>query len=346
MALAPNLISPKERTLFAIGVLFSSLVWLGLILSLLGLLYGLLIAVVVLVGHALFLAHVRGNGLRLSERQFPELYGRFVAAAKELGLQEVPEIYVMESGGVLNAFATKLFSRRMVIVLSDLVDECKDPRQLDFVVGHELGHFAAGHLAWNAFLLPYRLLPWFGPAYSRACEYTCDRCGHAISGDLEQSKRALVVLAAGGTLAQRADLDEFIAQRNESGGFWMAVYELVSSHPYLCKRAAALQELGAPGTVRPVGRNPFAYPLAPVLGAGAGVGLSSAVWLVAAVIGITAAIAIPNFLRFQERARATATVQGSEQEAFEAALRALEAAAAEGDEETYGEEAEASAGPE
>ncbi len=59
--------------------------------------------------------------------------------------------------GVLNAFATKLLSRRFVILHSALADACSDPRQLDFVLGHEVGHLAAGHLTWNGFLLPFRL---------------------------------------------------------------------------------------------------------------------------------------------------------------------------------------------
>jgi Zn-dependent protease with chaperone function len=229
MSLDPKLLSPKERPLFVIGVILSSLAWLLVVVSLVGILYGLAIAFFVLVAHALFLAHVRGNGLRVGERQLPELHGRVVAAARQLGLAEVPEVYVLQGGGILNAFATKLLSRKFVIILSDLVDHCQDPRQLDFVVGHEIGHLAAGHLAWNAFLAPYRIVPWLGPAYSRAREYTCDLCGLAVAGDLEQSMRGLAVLAAGGRLASRVDLAAFAAQRIETGRFWAAVLELNAS---------------------------------------------------------------------------------------------------------------------
>ena len=108
--------------------------------------------------------------------------------------------------------------------------------ELDFVIGHELGHLAAGHLHW--FLLPARFVPLLGAAYSRACEYTCDRCGHEVTGDLAISTTALSILAAGGRLGRAIDLDAFGRQREESGGFWMAVHELNASHPYLCKRVA------------------------------------------------------------------------------------------------------------
>ena len=315
MNLAPALRSPKERPLFVFGVIFSASVWAVLTLATLGigLLYAVFIAAFVLIAHALFLAHVKGNGVRVSERQLPELHARVKQAAAKLGMSEVPEVYLLQHGGFLNAFATKLLSRKFVIILSDLADQCQDPRQLDFIIGHELGHFAAGHLAWNAFLAPYKIFPLLGAAYSRACEYTCDRCGHAVTGDYEASKRALVVLAAGGKHAVRVNLDAFIEQQSDTGAFWMAIYELVSSHPYLCKRVAELKNLEAPGSVRVASRNPLSYPFAPIFGGLAVGGGAANAMLVFAIIGIMAAIAIPNFMKFKERAEATAQTQLEEQ---------------------------------
>jgi Zn-dependent protease with chaperone function len=307
MALDRKLLSPKEPPLFVLGVIFSTLVWLVAVVGTLGigLVYIGLAAFFILTAHAVFLAHVRGNGIRISRNQLPDLYARCEAAALTLGLERMPEVYLMQQGGVLNAFATKLLSRRFVIIYSDLADACADPRQLDFVIGHEIGHLAAGHLAWNAFLAPFRVVPWLGPAYSRAREYTCDRCGlHAVEA-LEPALRGLAVLAAGGRLAQQVDVEAFAAQRLESGRFWMATAELCMSHPYLCKRVAALQEFWQPGTVAVVRRTPLAYPLAPVLGFTVG-GSSSIALLTVFYIGVLAAIAIPNYKRFQERAAAAA----------------------------------------
>ncbi len=302
MALDPRFVSPKEKKLFVAGAILSGLAWLAVVVSVVGILYAALGAVFFLAAHALFLAHVRTNGVRVDERQLPDLHARVRAAASRLGLEKLPEIYVVQGGGLLNAFATKFLSRRYVILLSDLVDHCEDPRQLDFVVGHELGHLAAGHLTWNLFLLPYRLVPWLGAAYSRACEYTCDRCGLAAAEDLEQATRGLVVLAAGGRIAARVDLAAFTAQREEAGGFWATVLELTSFHPFLCKRAAALQELHAPGTVKKVRRSVAGAILAPALGSLGG-GAGAAPLVMVAIVGMLAAIAIPNFIRYQLRAK-------------------------------------------
>src|SRR5262249_11765527 len=155
---------------------------------------------------SVFLAVVRGNGVQVGPEQLPDLHRRLGEAARRLGLERIPELYVFQSHGVLNAFATKLLSRRFVILNSALADACQDSRQLDFVLGHEVGHLAAGHLAWNGFLLPFRFLPWFGAAYSRAREYTGDRCGLAVVEDLEPAMRGLVVLAAGGKYAAEVNL--------------------------------------------------------------------------------------------------------------------------------------------
>jgi len=303
MALDPRFRSPREQPLFVAGVIFSTLAWLVVVISLVGLAYALLGGLLLAAGQALFLAQVRANGVRVDERQLPELHARARAAAAQLGLAALPELYVVQGGGLLNAFATKLFSRRYVILLSDLVDHCQDPRQLDFVVAHELGHFAAGHLAWHLFLLPYRLVPWLGAAWSRACEYTCDRCGLAGAGDLEQAQRGLVVLAAGGRVAAQVDLGAFASQRLGTGGFWSTVLELSSSHPFLCKRVAALQALTNPAVAADVPRSTPGLLLAPLLGALGGGSGAAPLLVVVALAGLLAAVAIPNFVKYQLRTK-------------------------------------------
>lgn len=301
---------PTEQPLFVIGVLFSSLVWLAMVVSIVGIFYGLAGLLFTLIAHALFLAHVRCNAVRVSPQQFPDLYERCRQAAERLGLPETPEVYLMQAGGALNAFATKLLARKFVVIFSDLADQCQDPRQLDFVVGHEIGHLAAGHLRWNAFLWPYMLLPWLGAAYLRAREYSADAYGYAVVGEAEAAMRGLMVLAAGGKHGAQADLVAFIEQCREAGQFWPSVLELVSSHPFLCKRVAALQERHQPGSVTPIRRNPLAYPLAPFLGLAAAGPASGGAGLlvVVAVIGIIAAIAIPSLLRARISANEAAAI--------------------------------------
>ncbi|MCC7070175.1 MAG: M48 family metallopeptidase [Deltaproteobacteria bacterium] len=311
---AEALRSAKERTLYVFALIVSIFAWLLVCITIVGLFYAPMIALFVVLGHALALARITGHSIRLGTRQLPELYRKVEKAAERLGLERVPEVYIVQGGGFLNAFATKLLSRNFVILNAEIVEACEkadegkaadQPRAIDFVIGHEIGHLALGHLSWNWLLWPAQLVPLLGAAYSRAKEYSCDACGLAACEDLETSSRALAVLAGGGGVARQVNLDALMEQRHEAGGFIMALIELNSTHPFIAKRVAAIQELRRPGIAPDTGRNPFAYVLAPFFGAAAG-GAASILqlYVIVCVIGILAAIAIPNFMKFQERAKA------------------------------------------
>jgi Zn-dependent protease with chaperone function len=303
----------KEEILFKICLIFSTIIWAALVISVVGILYGLLLGMFFFCAQALMIAYIRGHAVKLSPEQLPHLHAKVVEAASKMEITEIPEAYVMQAGGTLNAFATKFFSRNFIVIFSDLIDAC-DPegKEADMIIGHELGHLALGHLRWLVFLMPARLLPWIGAAYSRACEYSCDRCGLEIVDDLDTACRGLTILAVGGKLAPQVNLPAFAAQVQETGGFWTSIYELNASHPFLPKRIAALINWKNPGTVAIPGRKIMAYPLAPALGIGAG-GAAAAPLVAVAVIGIMAAIAIPQFHHYREEARQAAALQGMDQ---------------------------------
>jgi len=311
---AKELRTSKERVLFGISAAVSAVVWLLIGISIIGLAYSLLVAVGILMAHALLLAHVTGNGVRVSPSQLPEIWQKVQEASRKLGLPAPPEVYVVQAGGLLNAFATKLLSRRFVIIYSDLVDACEigtagQVTELDFVIGHEIGHLAAGHLAWQWFLLPARIVPLLGPAYSRAREYSCDLCGHAVTANLEVSSRALAVLAAGGRAGRRVNLDSFVDQARETGRFWMAIYELNASHPFLSKRVAALRAAAGLASPAKVGRPVLAYPLAPVLGV-MGAGPLVVVLLVTYAAIFASLPTLTKYFKSQQQRAAAAELQG------------------------------------
>lgn len=323
---ARELRTAKEEVRYGFALAVSILAWIVLVISIVGLFYAALIIPAVLIGHALFLAHIRHNGVRIGPDQMPTLWRRVDGAAKKLGLERTPDTYVIQAGGLLNAFATRLFARNFVIIYADLIDACEASNpsldgpddadapatELDFVIAHELGHIACGHLSWV--LLPARAVPLLGPAYSRACEYTCDICGDAVIDDPETSERALAILASGGRLARHINLPAFAAQRETAGKFWSAVYELNASHPYLCKRVAALRERHRPGAAPERGRNRLTYPLAPLFSIFTG-GAAGASMAAVMAIGIMVAVAVPAFRQYLDRAKAlqTAAVDQNDQ---------------------------------
>jgi hypothetical protein len=74
-----SLIYPKEKLYFAICVIISLLVYVALALAVLNggpvagtlITYLILGIVVFFIAHGLHIGHVRGNGVRVSTRQFP-----------------------------------------------------------------------------------------------------------------------------------------------------------------------------------------------------------------------------------------------------------------------------------
>ena len=83
-----------------------------------------------------------------------------------------------------------------------------------------------------------------GAAYSRACEYACDRVGERCAP--EGALSGLLVLAAGKELHGSVDIREFSEQADTHGGFWVVLAELFASHPHLSKRVQALLRAGVP----------------------------------------------------------------------------------------------------
>lgn len=235
-------IHPKEKRYFTISLIVSVLVYFGLIVGTLGIgiVYGLIGALIVFVAQGIGIGHLRGNGVRASERQFPLLYRTAVRISERLGLAEVPAIYVLQAGGALNAFAAHFVSRNFVVVYSDIVELAYEQgeAELAFVLAHELAHIKLGHLAKKFWLYPAGFVPFLAQAYSRACEYSCDAIGAALEPN--GAVRGVMVLASGKRLYREMDEASFIEQARQPTDFWMWLAEHLASHPNLSKRVDAI----------------------------------------------------------------------------------------------------------
>jgi Zn-dependent protease with chaperone function len=236
-----GLVSPKEGTYFGICLAFSILIYLVLFISIVGILYILLFAFVGFMVQGLLLGHIKGNAVKVSPTQFPKLHQMVEKISAGMGLAQPPPVYVQQSGGVLNAFASRFLARDFVVVYSDILELAleKGEDALAFVVAHELGHVARKHMAKRLWIYPGLFVPFLGTAYYRACEYTADRYGarYAKAGAIE----GLLVLAAGKHLYRDMDADEFSRQAGEGSGFFYWFAEKMATHPHLNKRVKALE---------------------------------------------------------------------------------------------------------
>ncbi len=186
------------------------------------------------------LGHIRGNAVRVSEEQLPEIHALAVRIADGMGLDKLPTLYILQSDGALNAFATKFVRRDFVVLYSDVADLVWEggEAELAFVLAHEFAHVQRGHPVKQ--LLTQPVAPLFGlaQAYSRACEFTCDRMAAELVP--EGAPDGLLVLAAGKRLYRRVDQAAYVRQIDSETGFWVWLTEKLASHPTLPRRVAAL----------------------------------------------------------------------------------------------------------
>jgi len=297
-----ELVYPHERNLGAITLVLGLLVWAGLIIGTFGsaLIFLAVGFILYLFLQSTLIAHIKGNGVELTEAQFPDLHAQFAACCDRLQIAKRPQAYVLNGNGGLNAFATKFLGKQYVVLMSDVVDAMsKHVDGVRFYLGHELGHLRMKHLSGHLLRWPVLWLPLLGAAYSRARESTCDRHGLACCSSPEGAARALAALSAGAQRWQDLDVNAYRQQANHSSGFWMSFHELTAGYPWLTKRAARVLDTGAPMPRR----NGFAYLLAmfiPYAGRlGGGFGLLILIY----IVGVLAAIAIPAYQDYTVKAK-------------------------------------------
>jgi Zn-dependent protease with chaperone function len=181
--------------------------------------------------------------VRLSPRQFPDIYAVKDDFARKLGLKREPEIYLMSGNGTLNAFAASTFGYDFVVIHSELFSNTyeKNKEALAFIIGHELGHLRLGHTRlWYQLSTAYvDRVPLLKGFLSRAREYSCDRHGAYLA---PRGEEGLVLLAAGRYVYKEVDVGELLEQAQRFQGFWPVVAQLPQSHPFTVRRLKVLYD--------------------------------------------------------------------------------------------------------
>ncbi|WP_082220173.1 M48 family metallopeptidase [Domibacillus robiginosus] len=233
-----NVVYPKETLYFIICCLFSIGCYLALFFSIVLIPIAAVFILLSFFFHALMVGSIRGNGVKVSREQFPDVYERIETLSLDMRLSKTPDVFIIQSEGALNAFATRFFGRDVVVLYSEVFELARQQgeKELDFIIAHELAHIKRRHL-WKSWLtLPAAWVPFLSNAYSRAAEYTCDRHAAHFTGDGEAAKRALTILGVGKVLYSEVNEEAYVRQiKQESNPFvWLA--EKLSTHPALPKR--------------------------------------------------------------------------------------------------------------
>lgn len=245
-----QLVHKRESIYFILVVLFSVLLYVTLAITVIGIFVLLALIIISALLHGIMMGGIRRNGVKIGENQFPELYEKAVTTAKDMGFSKIPDIYVVESEGVLNAFATRFFGKNMVVLYSGIFEliEKEAEKEVLFVLAHEFAHLKRKHVLISTFILPAMWVPFLGNAYLRACEYTCDRYAAFYVQSFEASKNALTMLAVGKELYPKVNKQVYMEQLQTESGFFVWFNEKLSTHPHLPKRIYALANFFAADT--------------------------------------------------------------------------------------------------
>lgn len=243
-------VHPKENIYFTIRLFVSIIMYgvigftivesssskLGGMESIIIYIYASLIMLYLFVSMGLLVGYIKGNGIKITENQFPEIFAILESQSEKLGLRTVPTAYILQSGGVLNAFATKFIGRNYVVIYSEIFELAYEQGQdaLEFIIAHELGHIKRNHITKSLILIPSLIIPFLQSAYSRACEYTCDNIGKALNSN--GARDGLLILASGKKLYNKVNVEDYIYESQNEKGFWKWFSEKISSHPNLPKR--------------------------------------------------------------------------------------------------------------
>lgn len=233
--------APYEWLSLAVSLLL--IIGLGYLFAQLDWIYLLIIGVTIIYVWLLQFQYL-GSAVRVHKDQFPEIYEIFKDHAKRLGISRA--VLYIEQDPYLNAYALGI--NRCVVVLSSALVEQLDEKELSFVIGHELGHYKAGHTKISTIFNPPQLpgfLKMFTNSvflfWNRRQEYTSDRCGLVLTKDFDSAASALIKLSIGGNLYKKMDVNSYLSQIVTANSSVVGLSELALSHPLITNRIKNLR---------------------------------------------------------------------------------------------------------
>lgn len=185
-----------------------------------------------------------GNSLVVSENQFTDINNITKENAEQFGIT-IPKVFITQDP-YINAYTLGIKKPYAVVLTSALVESLTRD-ELDYVIGHEMGHIKFGHSRILSLISPIgRDIPfisWLYGSWQRNAEYTADRAGLVLTGKVKPALTAILKMAVGTKLARLVDADEVIKQIGEGNkGLFSKVGELILTHPYATNRIRSLVE--------------------------------------------------------------------------------------------------------
>lgn len=207
------------------------------------------------------------NGIRLSERQMPEIFEIALRAARMMSLPHMPEVYI-SGERMWDVYSLGGFNGSFISIGSVLINF--KPDDLLFLIAREMGHVRAGHTYWSTamqflrgktagqttilgegvlqFLNPAKLLESAIDAplmrWARHSEITADRAATLVTGDIDCARRVLTQWAMKSfPVTGKLNMDAWLEQEAAADDPMLQMSEwTMSTTPYLAPRLRLLSE--------------------------------------------------------------------------------------------------------
>ena len=202
-----------------------------------------------------------GSAVRVNRRQFRHIHELYLDACRTLDVGEPPELFISQTP-LVNAGAIGV--NKPFIVLNSGALELLTEEEVQFIIGHELGHVMSGHALYKTMLHVLLKLVFLATSvplgsaalltivaalleWDRRAELSADRAGLLVVQDLELVMQVQMKMAGGGETDQM-DVGEFISQAEEyeaGGSVLDSVLKLLNlmgqTHPFSVLRLAELK---------------------------------------------------------------------------------------------------------
>jgi Zn-dependent protease with chaperone function len=218
---------------------------------------------VTIAGLAVFVTTVKlqqraafGTLVRVSPRQFPELYEIALVAAERLASDQIP-VYVKRQSE-MNIYTLGFWQRPIIVLTSSLVDQMPLDA-LQFFIGREIGHIQGGHTWLRTLLKPLGAdIPIIGKLFNSVIfgdwmnrtEFTADRAGFIACRSLTTAVTTMLKFGVGIRLYEKLDIREFLEQINEVRNVSGHLTEIMAEQPYLTQRIRSLVRFALSDHVR------------------------------------------------------------------------------------------------
>jgi Zn-dependent protease with chaperone function len=190
------------------------------------------------------------NAQQVTPQNVPGLSPVIQEAANRLQVEPV-NVFLFPNRA-LNAYTFGMDSPKAIVLYSSLL-QVMDRDELQFIIGHEMGHVKLGHTWLNSLVGGMAGIPSsFAAAalmelafrwWNRACEFSADRAGMLACGSPHKAISALIKLEAGADARSQEGLMRAIERiEAEDDDLSNNIAELLATHPMIIKRVEKLRD--------------------------------------------------------------------------------------------------------